>query len=89
MPNKLFEMTFAGPPVIAGNLPNMVEYIESNKLGLIMNEKDPDSIADAMKDILDRLSEWSMSNHQHKKLLEQYDGLTQSQKMLGIYADLL
>ena len=89
MPNKLFEMTFAGLPVIAGNLPNMVEYIESNKLGLIMNEKDPDSIADAMKDILDRLSEWSMSNHQHKKLLEQYDGLTQSRKMLGIYADLL
>ena len=45
MPNKLFEMTFAGLPVIAGNLSNMVEYIEGNNVGIIMDEKDPNAIA--------------------------------------------
>lgn len=89
MPNKLFEMTFAGLPVIAGNLPNMVEYINANNLGVIMDESDPRAIAEAMKTILRKLPKFWMTDEAHLALLDEYDGSSQGQKLLNIYARLI
>ena len=89
MPNKLFEMTFAGLPVIAGNLSNMVEYIEGNNVGIIMDEKDPNAIADAMRAVLESIPVLSMNEKRHKALLGEYDGIAQGKKILNIYSGLV
>lgn len=89
MPNKLFEMTLAGLPVIAGQLPEISEYILKNNIGITMDQTDPKDIARAMKEMIERNHEMKPDADNLKMLIEEYSGQAQAKKMAAIYFELL
>lgn len=53
-PNKLFEYMMTGLPVVASDLPDMARVVREARCGtLIGDPTDPDSIADAVRTLLD------------------------------------
>ena len=48
LPNKLFEYSLAGLPVIISNLPNMKLFVEKYSLGLVVSEKNVAEQCDAI-----------------------------------------
>jgi glycosyltransferase involved in cell wall biosynthesis len=48
MPNKLFEYTMAGLPVITSNYPDMGTFVTENRMGITCDPESPASIADAI-----------------------------------------
>ena len=53
MPNKLFEYTMAGLPVVASNYPDMGAFVTENQMGLTCDPESSASIANAIKMLLD------------------------------------
>jgi glycosyltransferase involved in cell wall biosynthesis len=52
MPNKLFEYTMAGLPVIASNYPDLGTFVTENHMGITCDPESPVSIADAVHVLL-------------------------------------
>jgi glycosyltransferase involved in cell wall biosynthesis len=52
MPNKLFEYTMAGLPVIASNYPDLGRFVTENHMGITCDPESPASIADAVHVLL-------------------------------------
>ena len=53
MPNKLFEYTMAGLPVIVSNMKEMREMVEKYDMGIVVKEETVDSINKAIDKILE------------------------------------
>lgn len=49
LPNKLFDALFAGLPVIVGKLREMKEFVTANEIGLVYDEEDVPSLAQAIR----------------------------------------
>lgn len=45
MPNKLFESTMAGLPVVASNYPGMGKFVTDNKMGIICDPESAEGIS--------------------------------------------
>jgi glycosyltransferase involved in cell wall biosynthesis len=56
-PNKLFEAMAAGVPVVASDLPGMATIVRATGCGELCDATSPDSIATAIRSILDRPSD--------------------------------
>jgi len=52
MPNKLFEYTMAGLPVIASNYPDMGTFVIENRMGITCDPESPESIANSINSLL-------------------------------------
>ena len=52
LPNKLFDYIHAGIPIIAGNLPEITRIINKYKVGVLVNDYQPETIANAIKKLL-------------------------------------
>ena len=52
-PNKLFEAMTAGVPIVASDLPGMASIVTATGCGVLCDPTDPDSIAAAIRRILD------------------------------------
>lgn len=53
LPNKVFEMIMARLPFGLGNLPDIADLVEHYNIGLLFDERNPKSIADALNSMLD------------------------------------
>lgn len=51
MPNKLFEMAFAGLPIVVSDLPEMAEFVRRFNLGVVVDQTDPRDIADGVNEV--------------------------------------
>jgi glycosyltransferase involved in cell wall biosynthesis len=49
MPNKLFEYSMAGLPVIASNYPDMGTFVTENNMGITCDSESPESISAAIR----------------------------------------
>ena len=49
MPNKLFQYAFAGLPVVTRNLPDIARFVRRWKCGVVLDDAEPGSLAEAMK----------------------------------------
>jgi glycosyltransferase involved in cell wall biosynthesis len=54
IPNILIEGLAAGAPVICTELPSLGELVEHDESGVFVPERDPERLADAIADLLDR-----------------------------------
>ena len=52
LPNKLFDYIHAGIPIIAGNLPEITRIVNKYKVGVLVNDYQPETIANAIKKLL-------------------------------------
>jgi len=53
MPNKLFESTVAGVPIVASDFPDMRKFIQENNIGVVCDPTNPDAIAQAILEVSD------------------------------------
>lgn len=84
LPNKLFEYSFSGVPVIASNFPDISEFVQKNNLGVCC-EQNLESVEAAVNSFLSskRISKYST------KQLEQYRWKAQEENLIKIYNGLL
>jgi glycosyltransferase involved in cell wall biosynthesis len=85
LPNKLFEMTFAGIPVCVSNLPEMRAFVESEGTGVIMDEKDPRDIARAMREAYRGQEALRATGERLDRLKAHYSWATQVERLLPVY----
>jgi glycosyltransferase involved in cell wall biosynthesis len=52
LPNKLFEYVVAGVPVVASNFPEITGFVESNKVGLVVDPDKEDDVVGAIEQLL-------------------------------------
>lgn len=89
-PIKMFEYMSAGLPVIASDFPLWRQIIEDTECGILVDPLKPQSIADAMRWILDHPYEAeAMGQRGLKAVEEEYNWNLESTKLVRLYKDLL
>jgi len=89
MPNKLFEAAFAGVPLCVSDLPEMRKFVESLGIGRVMDQTNPESIADAIRDICEKPENYTASEDSRQRLQREYSWAAQKNKLLALYNELL
>lgn len=85
-PNKLFEYMAAGLPVIASDFPLWREIIESARCGLCVDPLAPETIANALRWILNHKEQARTMGERGKKVvLEEYNWAIEEKKLIGFY----
>ena len=88
LPNKLFEMTFAGLPVCVSDLPEQRAFVERVGNGMLMDQKDPKDIARALRETYERRFELTPSKARLKSTIRDYSWDEQARRLLDAYQDL-
>lgn len=87
LPNKLFDAVFAGVHIAVSRLPAMREFVAEHGLGTSFDERDPASIAGAIRHLLSGEA-LPLDPLTLIKLRERYSWESQEQTLLDIYAGL-
>ncbi len=89
-PNKMFEYMSAGIPVIASDFPKWKEIIEGNQCGICVNPLDPDSIATAIRWIMEHPVEAKAMGENGRRAVEQkYNWEKEQSQLLDLYRELI
>lgn len=87
-PNKLLESLLAGLPIVASGLVELKRMVASTGAGLIVDETDPGSIADAMSAILAEPNRYRPSHDIIRSLEASHGWQAQKQRLLHCYQQL-
>lgn len=90
MPNKLFEYVMSGLPVLVSNMKEMRQFVEGNKIGVVVQEQTQSAINLAIEQLTCMELQELKSNarktaleysweHQEKKMLKSYKRLLESE----------
>ena len=89
LPIKLFEYMSAGIPVIASDFEQWRSIVQDNACGLLVDPLDVDSIAAAMRWIIDNPAEASAMGERGRRAVEEtYNWNTETAALLGLYEKL-
>ena len=88
MPNKLFEGVFAGLPVCVSDLPDMRDFVESLGRGRVMDQTDPQSIADTLSYLYEHRKDYEMSEEERTSLVREHSWSAQADKLENLYLEL-
>jgi glycosyltransferase involved in cell wall biosynthesis len=88
MPNKLFEVAFAGVPICVSNLPEMSKFVSELGIGVIMDETRPDSIAGSIAFVLKNKGRFALTDAAKQILQEKYCWPRQAENLLQAYGEL-
>lgn len=87
---KLFEIMQAGKPVICSNLRLWREIVIDNKCGLCVDSKSVESIAAAIRYIIENPEKaWGMGENGKRAVEEKYNWNCESRKLLDFYKTLI
>lgn len=86
MPNKLFEYTMAGLPVVASNYPDMGAFVSENQMGITCDPESPTSIANAIKMLLEDPALREKLANGAKIARETFNWGNEQKKLLEIYS---
>jgi glycogen synthase len=90
MPNKLFEATLAGLPILGSDLAEMGAFIRQYRLGETYDSRSPEAFSHALGVLLARTKPLIQEDEaQHLKLKEMFGWENQSKTLLEIYRDVL
>jgi glycosyltransferase involved in cell wall biosynthesis len=87
MPNKLFEYTMAGLPVIVSDMKEMREFVEENEIGIVIESKTAEAINQAVDILLE--NDLSIFKGNATKAARANSWELQEEKMLDVYKQLL
>ena len=88
LPNKLFEMSFAGIPLVVSPLKDMKDYVLENKIGTILKENF--DYKDIAQKVLEAHNNKSFSSKSMRtKLIAKYGYDKQAQALLNVYKEVL
>lgn len=87
MPNKLFEYTMAGLPVIASNYPDLGTFVTENHMGITCDPESPVSIADAVHVLLADPKLRNELASGAKVARDTFNWQHEQKKLLAIYAE--
>lgn len=86
IPNVLAEAMSMGLPVVSTNIPNISELIENGKDGILVNEKDPEALADVIQNLLrDNGKRNSLGKMARKKIQQEFDAKKHIQQIAAIF----
>lgn len=89
MPNKLFEATLSGNPILGSNLTEMGAMIRKERLGLTFDPSDPDDCAEKMLELVRRFPDFKRDADRQSELTAQYAWEAQEQRLIDTYSDML
>jgi glycosyltransferase involved in cell wall biosynthesis len=88
-PNKLFEYMGAGLPIIASNFDLWKQIIEKYQCGILVDPQNPESISDAIKQILDKPEEaQAMGKRGCEAVKSEYNWESEEKKLFNLYQSL-
>lgn len=89
LPIKMFEYMAAGIPVIASDFPYWKAILHDGNCGVNVNPLDPDSIADAINEVLsDKEKARAMGENGRRLVLSNYNWAIEEKELLNIYSGL-
>ncbi|NQU56213.1 MAG: glycosyltransferase family 4 protein [Rhodospirillales bacterium] len=89
MPNKLFEALFAGLPLAVSRLAGCRSLIESEHVGLVMDETDPNDMARVIRDVYDKRLDFAPSAETLNRIQDRFGWPKQEQLLIAIYKDVM
>jgi len=89
-PTKLFEYMSAGIPVIASNFPHWESFVLEEGIGVLVDPKDPQAVADAIVGVINDAKNCEIMGQKGREVvLNQYNWEIEEAKLINLYADLL
>jgi glycosyltransferase involved in cell wall biosynthesis len=89
LPNKLFEMTFAGLPICISDLTEQRRFVGFTRNGIVMDETDPRDIARAMREVYARRDELKLNEDRFEATTEKYAWQAQEARLTELYRALI
>lgn len=85
-PTKFFDSLAFGVPVIVSNMGGLKEIIAQYRCGIVVDERDPQAVADAMEAMIKQPEQISqMKNHGVQAVKEQFNWDLMLQKFINMY----
>jgi len=88
LPNKLLESVFAGLPVAVSDLPEMRRFVESVGCGVVMDERDPVAIAQALTTLSEEPERYRILGDRLREFKDEFGWPAQRAKLLNLYSTL-
>jgi glycosyltransferase involved in cell wall biosynthesis len=88
MPNKLFEAAFAELPIVASDLPDMKEFITNNKLGVVFENDNENSLVEAIQ-IVEKKKPHIKMKLNYEKFRNEYCFEKESEILIEKYQELI
>ncbi len=88
LPNKLLESVFAGLPVAVSDLPEMRRFVESVGCGVVMDERDPVAIAQALTTLSEEPERYWILGDRLREFKDEFGWPAQRAKLLNLYSTL-
>ena len=88
LPNKLFEMSFAGLPLCVSDLKEMKGFVLENGNGRTMVAEDPKSIAEAVQDVLSNPGRYRPTPEKLAQMIHRWGWDRQAEALIRFYEEL-
>lgn len=89
MPNKLFEMAFAGLPLCVSDLPEMGRFVRELGAGVTVDQTNPRAVAEAIRHLMDHRDQYVLDENGKGILMDKYSWPAQKRVLWGLYGRLL
>ena len=89
LPNKLFEMTFAGLPVLVSRTTELSAFVAASGTGLAVDAGDPRAIARGLTDVYRQREQLRPTGEHLARLYAEYGWERQERRLLALYASIL
>jgi glycosyltransferase involved in cell wall biosynthesis len=90
IPVKLLEYMALGLPVLYSNAPNHMIFVQSEPVGIGVDDVTPQSLADGIQWLIDHRSEAEeMGRNGRRSIAEKFNWEVESVKLVGLYDDIL
>jgi glycosyltransferase involved in cell wall biosynthesis len=89
MPNKLFEMTFAGLPIAVSNLSAVRAFLAETKNGITFDETKTDDIEISIRELWKNRNIFKLSSKRISQIYDKYGWPVQAERLVNIYSALV
>lgn len=85
LPNKLFDYVHAAIPVVISDLPEMRHLVEEYQLGMVLEKRTPQSLAQTIRDVVENTDRYNSMVHNCKEARKELNWEAEEGKLLALY----